>query len=252
MIYFKKFYLIPWTLWCGLVFLALNILFFPFMYFFLLTGNSTLYRWTHQVPTIIGRITAFLWGIQVVESGREHFNMHSQYIFVGNHRSFLDAIISGGFIYNYKKFIGKAEILKWPFMGFILRKLYIPVKREDKDSRKNSMRQLIEKMKEGYSMVVFSEGKSNTTDAPLLPFKDGAYTTSCETKIPIVPFVMYGADHLWPRKQLLIKPGKIYLDFLPPVVPNENTDEGVQKQKEDVYSQMLNQFLKREKAYNKN
>ena len=244
MIYLKRFYLIPWTLWCGLSFLVLNILFFPFMYLFLLSGNKTLYRWTHQMPTIIGRISAFLWGIRVIEYGRDHFDMKTQYIFVGNHRSFIDAIISGGFIYNYKKFIGKAEILKWPFMGFILRKLYIPVKREDKDSRKKSMEQLIEKMKEGYSMVVFSEGKSNTTDEPLLPFKDGAYSTSCETKITIVPFVMYGADDLWPRKQLLIRPGKIYLDFLPPVLPLDSTEENIQIQKETVYNQMLETYLK--------
>jgi 1-acyl-sn-glycerol-3-phosphate acyltransferase len=196
------------------------------------------------MPTIIGRISAFLWGIRVIEYGRDHFDMKTQYIFVGNHRSFIDAIISGGFIYNYKKFIGKAEILKWPFMGFILRKLYIPVKREDKDSRKKSMEQLIEKMKEGYSMVVFSEGKSNTTDEPLLPFKDGAYSTSCETKITIVPFVMYGADDLWPRKQLLIRPGKIYLDFLPPVLPLDSTEENIQIQKETVYNQMLETYLK--------
>ncbi len=241
--------MIPWTLWCGLSFLVLNILFFPFMYLFLLSGNKTLYRWTHQMPTIIGRISAFLWGIRVIESGRENFAPNKQYIFVGNHRSFLDAIISGGFIYNYKKFIGKAEILKWPFMGFILRKLYIPVKREDKDSRKKSMEQLIEKMKEGYSMVVFSEGKSNTTDEPLLPFKDGAYTTSCETKTPIVPFVMYGADHLWPRKQFLIRPGKIYLDFLPIVNPLEPTEDNIQQQKETTFQSMLKKIKEREENY---
>ena len=249
MIYLKKFYLIPWTLWCGLSFLALNILFFPFMYFFLLSGNQTLYRWTHQMPTIIGRILAFLWGIRVIESGRENFDPDKQYIFVGNHRSFLDAIISGGFIYNYKKFIGKAEILKWPFMGFILRKLYIHVKREDKDSRKKSMEQLIEKMKEGYSMVVFSEGKSNTTDEPLLPFKDGAYTTSCETKIPIVPFVMYGADHIWPRKQFLIRPGKIYLDFLPIAEALEPNEDNIQRQKELVFQAMLKMYKERKSSY---
>jgi 1-acyl-sn-glycerol-3-phosphate acyltransferase len=201
------------------------------------------------MPTIIGRISAFLWGIRVIESGRDHFDMKTQYIFVGNHRSFIDAIISGGFIYNYKKFIGKAEILKWPFMGFILRKLYIPVKREDKDSRKKSMEQLIEKMKEGYSMVVFSEGKSNTTDEPLLPFKDGAYSTSCETKIPIVPFVMYGADDLWPRKQLLIRPGKIYLDFLPVVEPLEPSEDNIQIQKEFVFQAMLKKYKERKVSH---
>jgi len=217
------------------------------MYLFLLSGNKKLYHITHHFPTVIGRISAFLWGLRIVETGREHFDKNKQYIFVGNHRSFIDAIISGGFIYNPKKFIGKAEILKWPFLGFILRKLYIPVHREDKDSRKKSMELLIEKMKEGYSMVVFSEGKTNTTDEPLLPFKDGAYSTSCITNIAIVPFVMYGADHLWPRNQILIRPGKLFLDFLPPVMPLENTEENVQIQKQTVYEQMLEVYLTRAK-----
>ena len=134
-------------------------------------------------------------------------------------------------------------------MGFILRKLYIHVKREDKDSRKKSMEQLIEKMKEGYSMVVFSEGKSNTTDEPLLPFKDGAYTTSCETKIPIVPFVMYGADHIWPRKQFLIRPGKIYLDFLPIAEALEPNEDNIQRQKELVFQAMLKMYKERKSSY---
>jgi 1-acyl-sn-glycerol-3-phosphate acyltransferase len=111
------------------------------------------------------------------------------------------------------------------------------------------MEQLIEKMKEGYSMVVFSEGKSNTTDEPLLSFKDGAYSTSCETKIPIVPFVMYGADDLWPRKQLLIRPGKIYLDFLPVVEPLEPSEDNIQIQKEFVFQAMLKKYKERKVSH---
>jgi hypothetical protein len=56
---------------------------------------------------------------------------------------------------------------------------------------------------------------------------------------------MYGADDLWPRKQLLIRPGKIYLDFLPPVMPLDSTDENIQIQKEIVYNLMLETYLKR-------
>jgi 1-acyl-sn-glycerol-3-phosphate acyltransferase len=98
-------------------------------------------------------------------------------------------------------------------------------------------------------MVVFSEGKSNTTDEPLLPFKDGAYSTSCETKIPIVPFVMYGADDLWPRKQLLIRPGKIYLDFLPVVEPLEPSEDNIQIQKEFVFQAMLKKYKERKVSH---
>jgi len=246
--YIKKIYLLPWTLWCAVIFLFFNIIGFVFLYIFLVSGNKKLYHWAHHIPTIIGRLSAFFWGIQVEVSGRENFDASTQYIFVGNHRSMLDAIVSGGFILNPKKFIGKAEILKWPFLGFILRKLYIPVKREDKESRKWSKDQLNIKMKEGYSMVIFSEGRTNNIDEPLLPFKDGAFATSCETHIPIVPFVMFGADRLWHRNVWLIRPGKMYLKFLPTILPLENSDENISKMKNETHQLMFDEYLSLEKS----
>lgn len=208
-----------------------------------MTGNQRLYRWAHQIPTIIGRLSAFFWGVYVEVSGREHFNDNQQYIFVGNHRSMLDAIISGGFIVNPKKYIGKAEILKWPFMGYMLRRMYIPVKRDSKESRIWSKEQLVLKMKEGYSMIIFAEGKTNSSHEAFLPFKDGAFTTSCEMQIPIVPFVIYGADKLWHRTIWLIRPGKVYLKLLPVIHPMENSLENIEKLKNKCYDMMLENYL---------
>lgn len=247
--YLKRFYFIPWTIWCGLSFLSLNVLFFPFIYIFLLTGNKTLYRWTHHIPTIIGRISLVLWGVRVKVSGREHFDPNTQYIFVGNHRSMLDALLSGGLIYNPKKFIGKAEILRWPFLGYMLGKLYIPVKREDKKSRKWSMEQLLLKMKEGYSMIMFSEGKTNTTAEPLLPFKDGAYNLACQMQIPIVPFVIYGAEKIWSRKVFLIRPGVVYMSFLPMQEPLGFNEDNVEQLKKRVFNSMLSTYSQLEESF---
>jgi 1-acyl-sn-glycerol-3-phosphate acyltransferase len=229
---------IIWTVWCGLVFLILNCIGFVFFYCFLISNTQKGYHWAHYIPTIIGRICAILWGVRVEVIGRELFSASAQYIFVGNHRSFLDAILAGGYIYNPKKFIGKAEILKWPFLGFILRKIYIPVQRNDPDSRKKSSELLLEKMKEGYSMVVFAEGKTNTSLEPLLPFKDGAFRTSCDTSVPILPFVMINADGIMPRTTIMIKPGKVKIIFLPPIHPKEAQDDDVQELKNMCYKEM--------------
>jgi 1-acyl-sn-glycerol-3-phosphate acyltransferase len=238
----KFLFSIPWTLWCGLVFLAINIIFFPILFLLLMTGNKTCYRWAHHVPTMIGRLSVILWGISVKTIGRENFNASTQYIFVGNHRSMLDALLSGGYIYNPKKFIGKAEVLNWPFLGYILRKLYIPVKREDKESRKWSREQLVLKMKEGFSMVIFAEGKSNATNEPLLPFKSGAFSAACDTQVPIVPFIIYGADKVWHRKTWLIFPGKITIKYLSPIASPSNTEENVDEYRNKVYNLILNEY----------
>jgi 1-acyl-sn-glycerol-3-phosphate acyltransferase len=238
----KFLFSIPWTLWCALVFLVLNAFFFPFLFILIAIGSQRCYRWAHHVPTIIGRLSLILWGVRIETSGRENFDPSAQYIFVGNHRSMLDALVSGGFIYNPKKFIGKAEILNWPFLGYILRKLYIPVKRDNKESRKWSREQLILKMNEGFSMVIFAEGKTNATDEPLLPFKSGAFSAACDSQVSIVPFIMYGADKIWHRKTWLISPGKLKLKFLIPIISPPSTEENIDEMREYVYDLILDNY----------
>ncbi len=244
MIYLKKFYLIPWTVWCGISFLVLNSIGFIFLFIFLSTNNKKLYHWAHHIPTIIGRFSLVLWGIKVEVLGKENYHKNSQYIFVGNHRSMLDALLSAAYILNPKKFIGKAEILKWPFLGFILRKIYIPVKRDNKESRLWSKEQLNLKMKEGYSMVIFVEGATNDTKEILLPFKKGAFEACCSTQTPLVPFVIDQADKLWHRRVLLISPGKIKISFLKPHKPLENNPENIELLKEEVFQKMKEEYIR--------
>lgn len=241
--YLKKIYLVPWTLWCGISFGAVTGVMFVVLFIFLNIPTTKTYRWAHHIPTWAGKIIATLWLVRVEIIYKAPLDTSKQYIFVGNHTSMLDAIVSGGYIPNIKKFIGKAEILKWPFLGYLLRKLYIPVKREDKDSRKWSMEQLFEKMKEGMSIVIFSEGTCNTTENLLKEFKDGAYVLSCATQIPILPFVIVGAKKIWNRNVWLISPGKTQLIFLPEIAANENTPEGIEKQKQAVFECIYTELM---------
>ena len=237
-------FLLLWTIWCALVFVFFNLLGFPFIFLFLLIKNERLYKWAHHIPSLIAQFSLFFWGIRVKKNHLGRFDHSHQYIFIGNHRSMLDALVSGACIPNYKKFIGKAEILRWPFLGYILKRLYIPVKREDETSRKWSREQLLLKMKEGFSMVIFAEGKTNTSSQPLLPFKSGAFSTSCQLQIPLVPFVIYNADNLWHRKTWLIRPGKITLSFLPAIQPLENNEINIQKLQENAHESILSEYLR--------
>jgi 1-acyl-sn-glycerol-3-phosphate acyltransferase len=67
---------------------------------------------------------------------------------------------------------------------------------------------------------------------------------SCATKIPIIPFVIVGADDLWSRNVWLIAPGKVKLIFLPEIAPEEDTEEGINLQKNKVYSAIETEYLK--------
>lgn len=243
--YLKKIYLLPWTLWCGLSFAIVTAIMFVVLFVFLNIPSRKTYLWAHQIPTIVGKIIAKLWLVRVEIIYEQPLDSSKQYIFVGNHTSMLDAIVSGGYIPNIKKFIGKAEILKWPFLGYLLRKLYIPVQRENKDSRKWSMDQLFEKMKEGMSIVIFAEGTCNTTNKLLKEFKDGAFVVSCKLQIPIIPFVIIGAKKIWSRDVWLISPGKTQIIFKKEIMPKIDTTENVENLKQEVFNKIYNELEKR-------
>jgi 1-acyl-sn-glycerol-3-phosphate acyltransferase len=77
-----------------------------------------------------------------------------------------------------------------------------------------------------------------------MPFKEGAYRLSCATKIPVIPFVIVGADDLWSRNVWLIAPGKVKLIFLLEIAPEADTEEGIETQKNKVYSAIETEYLK--------
>ena len=229
-----------WSIWCALVFFTLAFAMFPFLYLGVSFGGPKTIRRMHFLPCYVAELTLFLWGIRIEEHNKELIDEHQQFIFVGNHRSYMDALISGTVIKNYKKYIGKAEILKWPVLGYLLDKLYIPVHRDDKDHRAWSMNQLYVKAKEGASIVLFPEGTCNNTKEHLKKFHDGAFKLAIPTKLPIAVFTIIGAGELWPRDTILIKPGKIIVYWSEIIKMDEYTsvENDMEKLKEKVRETM--------------
>lgn len=58
------------------------------------------------------------------------------YVFVANHRSMLDIPLYARACSNTFRFLSKAELTKIPLLGYVIRKLYVTVKRGDKKTDK--------------------------------------------------------------------------------------------------------------------
>ncbi len=187
----------------------------------------------------------FFWGIKIHEYGKHKLVPSKQYVFSANHRSYLDALITGASIPNYIKFIGKAEILKWPILGYLLKKMYIPVERDDKRGRAWSLEQLYIKAREGASMVILPEGTCNLGPELLKHFHDGAFRLAIDEKLPMAIMTIIGAGELWPRNQILIRPGKIfvYWDILDKTENYPSIDK-LNELKDEVKNLMLSHLNK--------
>jgi 1-acyl-sn-glycerol-3-phosphate acyltransferase len=215
---------LPWTLWCTLLFVLVVAIMLPFLFIIVWINNDKLTRWAHYVPSYLSRMLLVMWGVRLQIVGKELMKPEDQLIYISNHMSYLDAFVAAAAIPNFVKYLGKAEILAWPGLGYLLKKFYVPVKRDDPENRHWSMEQMNEKLKTGASFFICPEGTCNTSGELLKYFHKGAFRLAIENKIPIVPLTFIGTANLFPRSGFMLRPGKIIV-YWHQAIPTSNMSE---------------------------
>ncbi|MFD2202134.1 lysophospholipid acyltransferase family protein [Shivajiella indica] len=207
-----------YTLYSGLLFIALMLVFGIFIVIPLLVSQKG-----GKISFIFIRLWASIWsflsGIRYEINGREFVDINQPYIYIFNHRSFIDAPVIPMAIQQEVRAIGKKELSKILVFGFITSRVAVWVDRKDTESRKASVERLLTILKKGISIVVAPEGTRNNTTQTLLPFQKGAFRIAVETGIPILPMAVIGADKIMKRGSILLKPGIIRVYFSSPIDP---------------------------------
>ena len=109
-------------------------------------------------------------------------------LYVSNHLSYIDIPILGSLI--NAKFIAKAEISSWPFIGFLSRiGNTVFINRNLKFLKKNKTL-IFEQMSKGENLILFPEG--TTSDGiRVLNFKSSLFSSVENRNIMIQPIVIY-------------------------------------------------------------
>ncbi len=237
-----------WAIWCLMVFITLCLILFPVLFLSVLSGHARIIRAAHFAPPALARVALVLFGIRLEIRGRELIDPNGQYVYISNHRSLLDAVIAGAVIPNYVKFLGKAEMLKWPVLGYLLDKFYVPVQRQDSADRARSIQIMEEKIMTGCSFFICPESTCNTTEEFLTRFYNGAFRLSADTDVPLVPLTFIGAGEIWPRKgRKLIHPGRKLIVYWHRPIPasefqGDRLTEGREKVKALVRTDLLRHY----------
>ncbi len=207
-----------YTLYTATLFIALMLLFGFFIVVPLIISSKG-----GKISFIFIRLWAGIWsflsGIRYEIHGKEFIELHKPYIYIFNHRSFLDAPIIPMSIPQEVWAIGKKELSKVPIFGSVVGKLAVWVDRSNPESRRESLEKLMKILNNGISVVVAPEGTRNDTGKTLLPFQKGAFRLSIETGIPIMPMAIIGADKIMKKGSLLLSSGKVKIYFSSPMKP---------------------------------
>lgn len=161
--------------------------------------------------------------------GENNVPKKGPFIIAPNHQSFLDGpiVVSGLSCKTLKNtyFYATEEHVKHPVLKYMAKRNNVILM--EKSNLKNSILKLSEVLKQGKNVIIFPEG-SRTYDGDMVPFKKTFAILSKELNVPVVPVCIRGAYGVLPRGSKWIKPKKIEVEYLKPVMPeNGDTYESV-------------------------
>ncbi len=133
-------------------------------------------------------------------------------IIAANHRSFNDPPLMGVLYPNRKLcFIARDDLFTAnPFFGWLLKFLYaIPIKPKSAD--RTALNIAIEKLKDGWDLVIFPEGTRNKTKKPFLKPLPGTGFIALKAQKNVLPVYIENANADYWKQVLRIKPVKVFV-----------------------------------------
>jgi len=192
------------VLWILGVILGLALLYFIIPGFFALFVNpkkeykkdSRLYRFLLNVASGIG-----LWvmRVKVRVNGTEKLPKAQKLLFVGNHRSNFDPIITWYSLRDWKiAYISKASNFKIPIFGRIIRRCcFMVIDRENPRKAIGTINSAGELLKSGeVSIGVYPEGTRSKT-GELLPFHNGVLRIAQKANASIAVVILKGTEKIY-------------------------------------------------------
>jgi len=156
-------------------------------------------------------------GARVKVTGLEHIADGRSYVFISNHRSYLDTATLFFFAGTKMGLVAKRELLKVPVFGQGLNFVNIlAIDRSNPERALRSMEKAREVMRQGYSFGVFVEG-TRAMPGELLPFKKGAFHLAMQTDAAIIPVAIRETDWMMGKRTGVAYPGTIEMVLTEPI-----------------------------------
>lgn len=166
------------------------------------------------------------------------------FVYVANHRSWMDATIVPKAFREPLRALAKAETARIPVFGFIYRRAAVMVDRSSPEARRRSVARLKAALRKGLSILVFPEGTFNESKEPLAEFYDGAFRIAIETEMPIKPVLFLDAHERMPYgRYFSLNPGPCRVLFLEAIPVAGLKIEDLNVLREQVRSRMLAALL---------
>lgn len=163
------------------------------------------------------RCVCFISGVKLEVNGYDNIPKDRAVLFIGNHISYYDIIVTYPLMKRPTGYIAKKEIKKIPFLSWWMYFVNcVFLDRKDPRQGLKSVLTAAEMIESGISIFLFPEG-TRSKDGKLADFKDGGFKIASKSKCPIIPVGIQGTSDVFENHFPLVKSSKVTVNFGEPI-----------------------------------
>lgn len=161
-------------------------------------------------------------GVEVTVIGEENVP-DEPVLFIGNHRSYFDILLTYSRCKRRTGYVAKKEMLRYPLLHNWMSRLYcLFLDRENPKEGLKTILQAIDHVRHGISICIFPEGTRNDgEELSMLPFHSGSFKIADKTGCAIVPMSMNNTAAIFENQFPRIKKVHVILEYGKPIYPQE-------------------------------
>ena len=170
------------------------------------------------------RIVILLSGVKLTVIGEEHIPKDEAVLYIGNHRSYFDIVLTYARCRNLTGYVAKKEMLNIPLLSRWMKFLHcLFLDRSDIREGLKTILQAVEQVKSGISVMIFPEGTRNKNDSELelLPFHEGSFKIAVKSGCPIIPVSITNSSALFEDHFPFVKAVPVIIEYGAPIYPKD-------------------------------
>ena len=138
-------------------------------------------------------------------------------VYASNHSSMFDIWALAACLPGSTRFVAKAELGRIPLVGLAMKRAgHIMINRDVKAKAMESYAEAGEKIRSGFSPIVFPEGTRSRT-GEMLPFKTTPFALAIAAQVPVVPVYVHNTFAILPKGAWRMRPMPIRIRIGDPV-----------------------------------
>ena len=157
-------------------------------------------------------------GTNLIIRGTERIPLDTAVLYVGNHRSYFDIVLTLSLFPRVTGYVAKVEMRTWPLLNLWMKNIHCLFL--DRDNIKEGLKTILkgaEEVKNGISLCIFPEGTRNKVNDTFLPFHDGSFKIAERGGVPVVPMVIVNSAGVFEDHLPKVKKAKVVIEFQEPV-----------------------------------